>query len=125
MKEFGLIPHRSTHWPLVVMLPVFCPQIVPIVPVLPTLPTGNCCAVYHLRFELFHGMEEVVGSIPIRSTNSSISYGSWFRSVGPCAHLRRDARVVMTDEICISLYWHASKNERRMFSRLRVNRFLT
>ncbi|HET9101428.1 MAG TPA: hypothetical protein VFN62_13625 [Acidobacteriaceae bacterium] len=68
MKEFGLIPHRSTHWPLVVMLPAFCPQIAPIMPVLPVVPTRKCCAVYYLRLDLFHGMEEVVGSIPTRST---------------------------------------------------------
>ena len=29
-------------------------QIAPIVPVLPTQPTRKCCAVYNLRFELFH-----------------------------------------------------------------------
>ncbi len=70
MKEFGLIPHRSSRWPLVVVLPAFCPQTPPIVPVLPTQPTGKYCAVYNLRFDLFHGMEEVVGSIPTRSTKS-------------------------------------------------------
>ncbi len=68
MNEFGPIPHGSAHWPLVVMLPAFCPQIAPIVPVLPTVPTRKYCAVYYLRSELFHGMEEVVGSIPTRST---------------------------------------------------------
>jgi len=71
MKEFGLIPHRSIHWPLVVMLPAFCPQIAPIMPVLPVMPTHKYCAVYNLRFDLFHGMEEVVGSIPTRSTIES------------------------------------------------------
>ncbi len=32
------------------------------------MPVPKYCAVYILRFELFHGMEEVIGSIPIRST---------------------------------------------------------
>jgi len=50
-------------------LPAFCPQIPPIVPFLPTVPTRKCRAVYNLRFERFHGMEEVTGSIPVRSTN--------------------------------------------------------
>jgi hypothetical protein len=71
MKEFGPIPHGSAQWPLVVMLPAFCPQITSIVPVLPTVPTRKCCAVYYLRSELFHGMEEVVGSIPTMSTKSA------------------------------------------------------
>jgi hypothetical protein len=44
-------------------------QIPPIVPVLPTHPTHKCCAVYNLRFDSFHGTEEVIGSIPIRSTS--------------------------------------------------------
>jgi hypothetical protein len=42
----------------------FLSQIAPIVPILPTQPTRKCCAVYNLRY----GMEEVIGSIPIRST---------------------------------------------------------
>jgi hypothetical protein len=45
-------------------------QIPPILPVLPTVPTRKCCAVYNLGKESFHGMEEVIGSIPIRSTKS-------------------------------------------------------
>jgi hypothetical protein len=36
-------------------------------PVLPVLPTSNHFAVNNLRF-LQYGMEEVIGSIPIRST---------------------------------------------------------
>jgi hypothetical protein len=30
------------------------------VPVLPAVPVRKYCAVYNLRFDLFHGMEEVV-----------------------------------------------------------------
>jgi len=41
----------------------------PIWPVLPTQPTRNHLSVNNLRFQAFHGMEEVIGSIPIRSTN--------------------------------------------------------
>src|ERR1700691_974372 len=33
------------------------------------MPVRKYCAVYILRFELLHGMEEVIGSIPIRSTD--------------------------------------------------------
>ena len=41
----------------------------PIGPVLPVLPSSNYIAVNNLAFLDFHGMEEVIGSIPIRSTN--------------------------------------------------------
>jgi hypothetical protein len=44
-------------------------QIAPIVPVLPTLSVRKYRAVYNLAKDSFHGMEEVIGSIPIRSTN--------------------------------------------------------
>jgi hypothetical protein len=45
-------------------LPAFCPQIVPTGPFLPVVSVNKYCAVYILRY----GMEEVIGSIPIRST---------------------------------------------------------
>ncbi len=44
-------------------------QIVPIVPFLPVVPARKYCSVYNLHFPAHHGMEEVVGSIPTRSTN--------------------------------------------------------
>ena len=44
-------------------------QIPPIGPVLPTVPTYKWSAVYNLALESLHGMEEVIGSIPIRSTS--------------------------------------------------------
>ena len=44
-------------------------QILPSMPVLPVLPTHNRCIVNKLAFDPHHGMEEVIGSIPIRSTN--------------------------------------------------------
>jgi len=53
---------------LLLDLPAFCPQIPPIVPVVPTVPTHKPCAVYDLAVDALHGMEEVIGSIPIRST---------------------------------------------------------
>jgi hypothetical protein len=34
-----------------------------------TQPTRNHLSVNNLRFQVLHGMEEVIGSIPIRSTN--------------------------------------------------------
>ena len=34
----------------------------------PVVLVRKCCTVYNLRFCLFHGMEEIVGSIPTRST---------------------------------------------------------
>ncbi len=40
----------------------------PIGPVLPVPPVYNSFAVNNLAFSVFHGMEEVIGSIPIRST---------------------------------------------------------
>jgi hypothetical protein len=48
-------------------LAAFWQQISPIVPVLPTVPTHKSFFVYNLPFEAFHGMEEVIGSIPIKS----------------------------------------------------------
>ena len=72
IKELGLIPHDQPGGPLVANLAAFWQQISPIVPVLPTVPAHKCCAVYNLAFEAFHGMEEVIGSIPIRSTNKLI-----------------------------------------------------
>jgi hypothetical protein len=52
-----------------VNLAAFWQQIVPIVPFLPVTPVRKYCAVYNLRSAALHGMEEVVGSIPTRSTN--------------------------------------------------------
>jgi hypothetical protein len=70
-RRAGLIPHDQPGGPLVANLAAFWQQISPIMPVLPTVPTHKSSAVYNLAFEAFHGMEEVIGSIPIRSTNSS------------------------------------------------------
>jgi hypothetical protein len=63
-------PTQTNPLATCVNLPAFCPQIPPFAPVLPTVPVRKYCAVYNLRFDLFHGMEEVIGSIPIRSTNN-------------------------------------------------------
>jgi hypothetical protein len=41
-------------------------------PVLPVLPTHKCCSVNNLGWHPQHGMEEVIGSIPIRSTNKPL-----------------------------------------------------
>ena len=64
--------HTSSPWPLgYEILPAFCPQIAPIGPFLPVVPARKYCAVYYLGQHTYHGMEEVIGSIPIRSTKSS------------------------------------------------------
>ena len=70
IKEFGLIPHRSTRGPLPRNLGAFCGQIAPMVSVLPVVPARKYCAVYYLAHDSYYGMEEVIGSIPIRSTKS-------------------------------------------------------
>jgi hypothetical protein len=45
------------------------PEIAPNTPFLPDVPVAKCLKTkYRLQFA-FHGMEEVVGSIPTRSTN--------------------------------------------------------
>jgi hypothetical protein len=65
----GLIPYdqpTAARW--LDILAANWQQIAPIVPVLPAIPTHKCCAVYDLEFDVLHGMEEVIGSIPIRST---------------------------------------------------------
>ena len=53
-------------------LAAFWQQMLPIMPVLPVLPTRKHCSVNNLGFDPYHGMEEVIGSIPIRSTNNKI-----------------------------------------------------
>ncbi len=65
----GPIPHNQPDGPLRVNLAAFWQQITPIGPFLPVMPVTKYCAVYNLRFNPLHGMEEVVGSIPTRSTN--------------------------------------------------------
>jgi hypothetical protein len=49
-------------------LAAFWQQMLPIMPVLPVLPTHKYLSVNNLAFDPYHGMEEVIGSIPIRST---------------------------------------------------------
>jgi hypothetical protein len=64
------------------ILPAFCPQIAPVMPFLPVVPVHKYCSVYNLRIDRYHGMEEVIGSIPIRSTKlfpTKLSiYAKWF-----------------------------------------------
>jgi len=43
------------------------------VSVLPVVPVRKYCAVYYLAHDSYHGMEEVVGSIPTRSTKTQIA----------------------------------------------------
>ena len=60
-------------------------QIPPTGPVLPTQPVYKSFAVYILARDSFHGMEEVIGSIPIRSTKHPlqipIQKALWLRSI--------------------------------------------
>lgn len=65
-------PTRSAPWPAAERFVAFLSQIAPIGPFLPVMPVRKYCAVYILRFDSFHGMEEVIGSIPIRSTKIPI-----------------------------------------------------
>ncbi len=42
------------------------------VAILPVVPVRKYCAVYYLALDCFHGMEEVTGSIPVRSTKQPL-----------------------------------------------------
>ena len=44
---------------------------------MPVVPVDNQCAVYNIPFLSFHGMEEVIGSIPIRSTKYLVILSSF------------------------------------------------
>jgi hypothetical protein len=68
--SIGLSAHGSARLP-VMNLAAFWQQMLPSMPVLPVLPAQNRCILNNLAFDLYHGMEEVIGSIPIRSTNNS------------------------------------------------------
>jgi len=82
IKELGLIPHDQPGGPLVANLAAFWQQISPIAPVLPTVPAYKSCAVYNLAFEAFHGMEEVIGSIPIDLCRHQACYGRHLHTEG-------------------------------------------
>jgi hypothetical protein len=85
-KRVGADPTRSALWPAAEKFVAFLSQIASIVPVLPTQPVSKYCAVYNLAQD---GMEEVIGSIPIRSTNNS------FRDILPAsASSFRDADYI-------------------------------
>ena len=47
------------------------------------MPVRKYCAVYNLGLEGFHGMEEVVGSNPTRSTIPRISFQLSTQHLGP------------------------------------------
>src|ERR1017187_5490038 len=69
VMRIGLTPTRSTRWPAARKFVAFLSQISPIVP---TQPTIKALAVNILMLASFHGMEEVTGSIPVRSTNNPL-----------------------------------------------------
>jgi hypothetical protein len=67
-NSIGLPPTDQPDYPMM-NLAAFWQQMLPIMPVLLVFPTHKYCPVNNLAFEPYHGMEEVTGSIPIRSTN--------------------------------------------------------
>jgi len=52
-----------------VNLAAFWQHLLPNMPFLPVVPVIKSFTVYNLPSNALHGMEEVIGSIPIRSTN--------------------------------------------------------
>jgi len=62
-------------------------------PVLPVFPTYKAFAVNNLRFSSFHGMEEVIGSIPIRSTNYLNNLWIW-QSAAPLLPMQSSFAVL-------------------------------
>jgi hypothetical protein len=69
--KLGLVPHSQPVLPVEKFV-AFLSQIPPRGSFLPVAQVYNCHAVNNLPFYGFHGMEEVIGSIPIRSTNKSL-----------------------------------------------------
>jgi len=67
--KLGLVPHSQPVLPVEKFV-AFLSQIPPRGPFLPVAPVYNCHAVNNLPFWELHGMEEVIGSIPIRSTKT-------------------------------------------------------
>jgi hypothetical protein len=67
-RETGLVPHSQPIDPFVEKFVAFLSQIWPRGPFLPVVSVFNYCTVNNLRLCEFHGMEEVVGSNPTRST---------------------------------------------------------
>ena len=65
--EIGLVPHSQPVLPVEKFV-AFLSQIPPRGPFLPVAPVYNFHTVNNLHFLEHHGMEEVIGSIPIRST---------------------------------------------------------
>jgi hypothetical protein len=62
------VPHYQSSGPLGWILAAFWQQITPTWPFLPFVPVCKYFAVYYLRLNPLHGMEEVVSSILTRST---------------------------------------------------------
>jgi hypothetical protein len=69
LEVLGPVPHGQPFDPSLKKFVAFLSQIPPRGPFLPVVPVYNHCSVNNLRFWTLHGMEEVIGSIPIRSTN--------------------------------------------------------
>ena len=72
-EKFWADPTQISPWPASQNLGAFCGQIAPMVSVLPVVPVRKYCAVYYLAHDSYHRMEEVIGSIPIRSTKQPLT----------------------------------------------------
>jgi hypothetical protein len=70
--DIGLVTHNQPAGHSVAVFSAFCPQRAPSGPFLPVMQVRKHCSVYALRFELFHGIEEVIGSTPLGFTNCSL-----------------------------------------------------
>ena len=71
--SIGLPPTAQPDYPMM-NLAAFWQQMLPIMPVLPILPTHKYCSVNNLGFDPYHGMEEVIGLIAIRSLARLLGY---------------------------------------------------
>src|SRR5579863_5476166 len=67
----------------------------PIGPILPVSTVYNCLSVNNLAFWRHHGMEEVVGSIPTRSTKSLNNLADILQIA--CPHFARKEQIFPRD----------------------------
>jgi hypothetical protein len=87
------------------ILAAFWQQMLPTRPVLPVLPTAKYYFIKNLVFDPQQGMEEVIGSIPIRSTNFSPFLGANRRQF--CAPLNRGAPLLDLNLAAVSIIFPA------------------
>jgi hypothetical protein len=80
-KLCELARHDPAHGPEN-LVSIWC-QIPPRRPIFTVLPVFNSLSVNNLGFQDFHGMEEVIGSIPIRSMREGCLRSGDFSSMPP------------------------------------------